>query len=504
MKTCLIIGGGIGGLVTGALLAKEGYQVTVLEKNALIGGGLQTFKRHGVSFPTGMHIFGGFQEGGNLRKLFDSLGVMDQISVQAMDEDAFDVVRIAEDDAVYRLPKGKERFIAYLSSVFPEEKENIEAYINRLYEITEEGGLFYLRETKPGEIFSFSDDFSRPFDELIDAYFTNPKLKGLMTYLCPLYSGKKGVSPAFLGALLSVLHINGTYQFVGGSQQLVHLLKKIIEDAGGKVLACAEVVKIQVENRQVTEVITKDGNRYHADYYISDVHPDVLLRLVDENAFSKAFKNRINSMQESCSFFVVFVKLKDKAFPYLNQLNYYYEKYNNDVDVEKTSPDDWPSGIIYMTPPVEHQDEFAKTMIFIVTMDYEWLRPWEHTRTGCRGERYELWKQSMIDKVLDRMERLFPDFRNCIEDCFASSPLTIRDYYGNSKGSCYGFQKDSKDPMLSTMSVFTKVSNLYLTGQNINIHGLCGVSLTAIQTAEAIVGLNTIVHKINKKAEKKE
>ena len=504
MKTCLIIGGGIGGLVTGALLTKEGYQVTVLEKNALIGGGLQTFKRHGVSFPTGMHIFGGFQEGGNLRKLFDYLGVMDQISVQAMDEDAFDVVRIAEDDAVYRLPKGKEKFIAYLSSVFPEEKENIKAYINRLYEITEEGGLFYLRDTKPGEIPVFSDDFSRPFDELIDAYFTNPKLKGLMTYLCPLYSGKKGVSPAFLGALLSVLHINGTYQFVGGSQQMVHLLKKIIEDGGGKVLACAEVVKIQVEDRHVTEVVTKDGNKYYADYYISDVHPDVLLRLVDENAFPKAFKNRINSMQETCSFFVVFVKFKEKAFPYFNQLNYYYEKYNNDVDVEKTSPDDWPSGIVYMTPPVEHQDEYAKTMIFIVTMDYEWLRPWEHTLTGCRGESYELWKQSMIDKVLDRMERLFPDFRNCIENCFASSPLTIRDYYGNSKGSCYGFQKDSKDPMLSTMSVFTKVSNLYLTGQNVNIHGLCGVSLTAIQTAEAIVGLNTIVHKINKKAERKE
>ena len=128
---------------------------------------------------------------------------------------------------------------------------------------------------------------------------------------------------------------------------------------------------------------------------------------------------------------------------------------------------------------------------------------WEY-KAWTRGESYELWKQTMIDKVLDRMERLFPDFRNCIEDCFASSPLTIRDYYGNSKGSCYGFQKDSKDPMLSTMSVFTKVSNLYLTGQNINIHGLCGVSLTAIQTAEAIVGLNTIVHKINKKAEKKE
>ena len=51
--------------------------------------------------------------------------------------------------------------------------------------------------------------------------------------------------------------------------------------------------------------------------------------------------------------------------------------------------------------------------------------------------------------------------------------------------------------MLSQLSVFTKVKNLYLTGQNVNIHGFCGVSLTAIETAEALVGYNTIVRKIN-------
>ena len=51
--------------------------------------------------------------------------------------------------------------------------------------------------------------------------------------------------------------------------------------------------------------------------------------------------------------------------------------------------------------------------------------------------------------------------------------------------------------MLSQMAVATKVKNLFLTGQNVNIHGFCGVSLTAIETAEALVGHNVIVKKIN-------
>ena len=50
MKTAVIIGGGLGGLFTGGVLAKEGFKVTVLEKNVTAGGGLQTFNRFGKTY----------------------------------------------------------------------------------------------------------------------------------------------------------------------------------------------------------------------------------------------------------------------------------------------------------------------------------------------------------------------------------------------------------------------------------------------------------------------
>jgi len=68
-KTVLIIGGGIGGLVCGAILAKEGYSVRILEKHTMAGGGLHTFKRNGVDFETGIHVISGFQDNGVLRRL---------------------------------------------------------------------------------------------------------------------------------------------------------------------------------------------------------------------------------------------------------------------------------------------------------------------------------------------------------------------------------------------------------------------------------------------------
>ena len=89
----IIIGGGLGGLTTGALLAKEGWQVTVLEKNHIVGGGLQNFSRHGIHFDTGMHILGGFRPGKTLHRickidchfssLFLSISALPRLSVRA-------------------------------------------------------------------------------------------------------------------------------------------------------------------------------------------------------------------------------------------------------------------------------------------------------------------------------------------------------------------------------------------------------------------------------------
>ena len=367
-----------------------------------------------------------------------------------------------------------------------------------MYALSEEEDLFYLRE-RPSQMFmSVSEDAILPYDELMDRYIKDPKLKGLLSYISPLFGGVVGTTPAFMAALLGVLHIGGTYQFVGGSQQMADLLKDVIEKVGGQVLANEEVIRIEVDDHEVKQVVTRKGHTYRADGYISDVHPDVLLHLVGDKAFPVSFRKRLQSIPETYSCFKVYVKFKEKAFPYVNHTNYCLYKYDSQFNLKNLRLEDWPNNLMYYTPAKENQDEFAETMVIIGEMPFEWVMPWEDTKTGHRGEDYEQWKQEMIEKALDFMEKSYPGFRNSIDFLTASSPLTIRDYYGNKEGSNYGFQKDSHNIMLSQMSVFTKVRNLFLTGQNVNIHGLCGVSLTAIQTVEAFVGANVIVRKINK------
>ena len=98
--------------------------------------------------------------------------------------------------------------------------------------------------------------------------------------------------------------------------------------------------------------------------------------------------------------------------------------------------------------------------------------------------------------MLNQLERDFPGIRNNIKEVYTSSPLTLRDYTGTKEGSMYGILKD-KDYLEQTfISHHTKVPNLFYTGQNINSHGILGVSVSALITSSEFVDLKKVVKSI--------
>ena len=80
-RKIVIIGSGLGGLSCGVLLAKEGYDVTILEQSSQAGGCLQCFKRKGIKFETGMHFIGSADKGQTLFRLMKALEIDDKIQL---------------------------------------------------------------------------------------------------------------------------------------------------------------------------------------------------------------------------------------------------------------------------------------------------------------------------------------------------------------------------------------------------------------------------------------
>lgn len=494
-ESVVIIGGGLGGLFTGAILAKEGLDVTVLEKNKIIGGGLQSFRRFGELFDTGMHIIGGMQKGGNIRRICEYLGIWKDVHILDTDPENIDSIFFSEDKRTYHIARGKVGFIESLSKDFPAQKENLKAYIEALYKVADEVDLFYLRPS-PEYMQVHSDDFHMSASEFIAKYITDERLQSVVAYLNPLYGGKDGVTPAYIHALISVLYIEGSSRFAGGSILFARTLSDVITGHGGRVLSGDAVRSVHSENRSITGVTTESGKSYSADCYICAIHPCSFFPLLDdESILPKPYRERLSELPNSYSAFTLNIKLKPGTFKYFNYTMYYMSRYDAIWKFGETKR--WPSGFLFITPPEINQGEFADKVIVTAPMQWNAVEQWINTTTGNRGPEYSQWKAGCAEKLIARMEEIIPGFRDCIESINTASPLTIRDFYGVKDGSMYGFSKDCHDIVRSQVPVATKVKNLFLTGQNCNLHGFCGVSLTAVSTCEAILGRNYILNKIN-------
>ena len=129
----VVIGSGMGGLACGAILAKEGMRVRIVEQNATPGGCLQSFRRGGRLFDTGIHYVGSLREGQIMYQYLKYFGVLPDLHVRMLDPDGFD--RIHLDGQVFRHASGFERFEETLASDFPHERSGIHAYCRVLQQI---------------------------------------------------------------------------------------------------------------------------------------------------------------------------------------------------------------------------------------------------------------------------------------------------------------------------------------------------------------------------------
>ena len=118
MKSCIIIGSGLGGLSCGVILARNGYRVTVLEQGTQAGGCLQCFHRGGAKFETGMHFIGSADEGQTLYRLMRYLGLGD-IPLTRLDKSGYDHIWLGGHE--FKLANGREAFVETLAAHFPKD-----------------------------------------------------------------------------------------------------------------------------------------------------------------------------------------------------------------------------------------------------------------------------------------------------------------------------------------------------------------------------------------------
>lgn len=485
----LIVGSGLGGLVCGYILSKKGFKIAILEKNAQIGGCLQTFKRGGVKFDTGMHYIGSMEEGQILHRFWKYLGLTDTVPLQRLNDDGFDIISL--NGTQYKIASGFDNFVNTLSKQFPDNVEELKTYIQRIKDIADASPLYNLRKIQ-NNVFLEPDYIKTSINDFIASSISNPVLQNVLAGNLPLYAGVKDITPTYIHALITNFYIQSAYRIIGGSDMIAKSLAQSIKSFGGDIFTNAEVDKFICNETKATAVKLTNGEIFEADYFISNVHPQVTIKKIDSPLIRKAYRIRINSLRNTISNFTVYIKFKPNSTPYLNYNYYYYKNADvwagNDYDPEK-----WPEQYLFMHQCKERNQKYAESAELIAYMRYEEIIKWEGTKVGKRGEEYEAFKKAKAERLLQELEKSFPGINSCIESYYTSTPLTYQNYTNTMYGSMYGIIRDKNFPTQTLVSQRTKIPNLFMTGQNINSHGILGVTIGAVITCAEFLGLNEVI-----------
>ena len=486
----VIIGAGLGGLECGYILQKHGKKVCIVEKDALIGGCLQTFRRNGVSFDTGFHYVGSLDKGQMLYKLFSYFGLMDLLWVK-MDSKCFDEIFI--EGRKYSFSNGYENFQKTLTEAFPHQAKNIAEYVAFLKKVGDNTNNSFNPRTT--DAFYSQSLFAQSAYEYLEKTFDDPVLRDVVSGTSLKMELNAEKLPLYIFAQLNSSFVQSAYRLQGGGMQIAETLRKHIEAMGGVVRRNAKVTGVVDGDGKISAVVINNGAEIiEADTFISDVHPATTMNILsDSKLIRNIYRKRINALENTYGMFTVNIAVKPNTIKYLNRNIYAFEKgdlWHQDFTA------DVKAILISMQPP-SGGCEYVQNIDILTPMNWSQVEQWIGTKIGNRGIEYDNLKKEMTNKCITLASKYIDGLADAVSDVYTSTPLTYSDYTGTAQGSAYGIRKDYNQLMYTVLTPRTPVPNLRLTGQNLNLHGILGVSMTSIFTCAEILGMQNIINDLD-------
>ena len=488
-RDAVIMGGGMSGLICGALLADEGYDVTVLEKQRSIGGGLGSFHRNGMEYDIGAHTLFGFGESGAFGTVLRRLSLTGRLHLSpVMSSEGLPVfghVHSAMTGRTYRLYNGRGRFERYLASLFPEQASALRAYLDYVYAVADSMPL-----PKPDggdlEKVSFMHSARESLSDVLDSYFSDPEIKTVLGWVT-VYTGLPASESLFtLAALITKLYIEESCCIQGGVPALRKALTDMIEEKGGRLLSGHAVSSFSVSGPVMKSVLCSNGKSFGASVFVSAMplasFLDIFSSSVPENdvfysRWLSRTRKKLSLRSGNSSMFSLFMKLRPSVPPVsvFDGVPYTYLSGKNEG---------WPSRFT----AIPYQENGRTVAVEVhAYMPFEDVSLWESSVPGSRPAAYESFKEERCSQIMSLLDTLHPGFSSLVESTATSSPLTVRDWLDRPYGNVYGALAVPRNG-LPAISVRTPSVNLFLAGEDIRFHGLCGVPATSLECFYAVLG----------------
>ncbi len=500
----LVIGSGIGGLTSAALLAKRGLKVLVVEQHYLPGGCASIFRRKGFTFDVGASLFFGFGKHGYNPHQFVMNELEEAITLVPMDETF--TIHLDKQTKV-SMYTDREKFWEELCLCFPHQSKEIKALLTEFESFYKDslesyGGQFFapaetppqhgknLMLSRPRYLLRLLSYLLSTQEQLFRRFTRDPQILRLFTLLnqnmttCGLDQ-----TPAIAGPMIHVESYTGGCHYAKGSpQMLANKLEKAIHKYGGQTLYRQHVEKILIKNGQAIGCQLDNGVKIHAKTIISNATVwNLYGKLIDPQHIPRRKRNWAQKFRPTYSVFGVYLGVKAEAIP----------TNTKPTQILPYKDEDSPSYLtVYVTSLLDSDASPPGThtlCIFLPEYTPKQTSPTDgkdkyHTRS------YRDSKLKKAQAIIDYLDaNYFPGLKDNILVKEVATPQTIQRYTLKNNGSIGGPQVNMRQSYMSRLPARSDWKDLYCVGDSTS-QGIGVVSVTV----SAISGVNAILKDLGK------
>lgn len=450
----IIIGSGIGGLVSAALLSKAGKKVLVIEKEPKPGGYLSEFKDGEFIFDVSLHLLNGCREGGYVHDILKRCGILEDVNflkTKYLYRSVFPGLDI-------RIPQGMEEHKETLIRSFPKSRNGIEAMFSDMPRLFGEVGK---ADSSSPITPLLSSYLTHDAESVINKYIRDPGLKAVICQLWMYF----GLPPSRLRAVDFLYpwidySQNGGYYPEKGSYAVTKALVNRIKKNGGKLLFGKEVDRILFDDGRCRGVgmgraeITSDVVISNADLQRT------IYNLIGQKKLSPDSYNKLEKIEPSISAIEIFLgidadlksRYPDDFEIFVNSTCDIEEQYRYSVD---NDADKAPFAIGIYSNVNKYAAPKGKAAVTIVMLaGYEYWMSLSHRD-------YTIAKEKMSDILIERAGRIIPEIALRIDKKVVATPITFKRYTNNSDGSIYGYVRTRQGKIEVRPSDACGIRNLY-------------------------------------------
>jgi all-trans-retinol 13,14-reductase len=509
----IVIGSGIGGLTTGALLAKAGKKVLVLEQHYIAGGTTHSFEDKGVEHETGLHYIGNIEK----RK-----PILDLISYNPIEwcklgwerEDErfiYDEIFIGQNQ--YEFEAGEKNLVSYLMERFPyTNKSKLETYFSLIKKAAKKD-MFFISKMLPfkclAKLVSWYDSEYTYYCEtsaydVVKTLFDDDELIAVLFGQFGDYGMTPKTASFFIHASIVNHYLEGGWFPKGGTGVIANEICKTIKQYGGEVLVGKAVKEIAIDGNGAYGVIMDNDELIKAHSIVSAVGVrNTFHSLIKNKKYPTIYDDMLDKMPPSVQHMYCFVKLdgspKDLK---LRSSNFWIYPHNNYQKVMEDYLDDPLNAPIplFMGFSCMKDESWSEkypgvsNAIILSIAKKEWFDSWENERCMKRGKDYEGFKKQIGDRMLDEgLFRFYPELREKVLETNIGTPLSTQFYLNAHGGESYGLDMNLYRLTQSTdLRPTTDINGLYLTGQDICTLGVTGAMMAGVLTANVVAGYDNM------------